>query len=48
MKKTNNSEAYMSYAYEVKAPRKRKDATPKATRTAASGDLRARGGKTHG
>ncbi len=47
MKKTTHSEAYATYAYEVKAPRKSKETPPKATRT-SGGDLRARGGKTHG
>ena len=44
MKKTNNSESYMTFAYEVKAPRKTKDAPPKATRTVGD-DLRMKRGK---
>ena len=48
MKKANSSEAYMSYAYEVKAPKKNKAASPKATRTGTNGDLRARGGPANG
>ena len=46
MKNSNKSEAYMTYAYEVKAPRKSKATAPKATKT-VGGDLRARGGKTN-
>ena len=47
MKKTTHSEAYISYAYEVKAPRKSKETPPKGTKTSGA-DLRTRGGKTHG
>lgn len=47
MKNNNNSEAYMTYAYEVKAPRKVKDCSPKTTKTVGE-DLRVRGGKKNG
>ena len=47
MKNTNKGEAYMSYAYEIKAPRKTNKNTVKATKTVGA-DLRARGGKSNG
>lgn len=47
MKNTNKGEAYMTYAYEIKAPRKTKDNGVKVTKT-VGGDLRARGGKSNG
>ena len=44
MKKTNNGEPYMTFAYEVKAPRKTKDASPKANHTVGD-DLRVKRSK---